>query len=53
MKNLILKVYWTMFLRAAQDQKSVELARLASIKLVKLGKKQLLVTKLIHIFRYQ
>jgi hypothetical protein len=37
MKNFILKIYWKMFLRAAQDQKNVKLARLAKIKLVKLN----------------
>ena len=38
MKRFILKTYWRMFLRAAQDQGSVELSRLAKIKLVSLSK---------------
>lgn len=36
MKRFILKIYWRMFLRAAQDQGNIELSRLAKIKLANL-----------------
>lgn len=38
MKKFILKIYWKMFLRSAQDQGNIKLSRLAKIKLVKLNK---------------